>query len=68
MSIAIEPTPPVAPVTITGPAPGFRPSCSIRVTARPAVKPAVPSAIASNRLMPFGIGTTQSALMRAYSA
>ena len=32
------------------------------------MNPAVPSAIASNRLMPFGIGTSQSALSRAYSA
>ena len=68
MSIAIEPTPPVAPVTMTGPLPGLRPSCSIRTTASAAVKPAVPSAMASKRFMPFGIGTSQSAFTRAYSA
>jgi len=34
---AIEPTPPVAPFTSTGPLEGFRPSCSMRTTAMPAV-------------------------------
>ena len=36
-AMAIEPTPPVAPSTITGPPAGCRPLCSIFTTARPAV-------------------------------
>jgi hypothetical protein len=35
--MAIEPTPPVAPFTTTGPLAGFKPLCSIFTIARPAV-------------------------------
>ncbi len=68
MSIASPPTPPVAPVTTTGPLPGARPLSSIRTMPSAAVKPAVPSAIASNRSSPSGSGTTQPAGTRATSA
>ena len=40
----------------------------MRATARPAVKPAVPSAMESNRDIPLGSGTTQPAGSRMYSA
>ena len=40
----------------------------MRTTASAAVYPAVPSAIASNRVIPFGSGTAQSAGTRTYSA
>ncbi len=66
--MATEPTPPVAPVTATGPLPGFRPLCSIRVIASAAVKPAVPSVIASNAVMLSGRRTTQFAGTRTCSA
>ncbi len=54
------PTPPVAPVTATGPWSGRSPCRSSRTTPRAAVKPAVPRAIASNSDSPSGSGTTQS--------
>ena len=68
MSIASAPTPPVAPVTMTGPLAGARPLSSMRTMPSAAVKPAVPSAIASKRSSPAGSGTTQPAGTRAYSA
>ena len=48
MSIAMLPTPPLAPVTTTGPRAGAWPLCSMRWIASAAVNPAVPSAIARN--------------------
>jgi len=68
MSTARLPTPPVAPLTTTGPLAGVRPFSSMRTMPSAAVKPAVPSAIASNSERPAGSGTTQSAGTRAYSA
>ena len=68
MLIARLPTPPVAPVTTTGPLPGAWPFCSMRWMASAAVKPAVPSFIASMALMPSGSGITQSPCRREYSA
>ena len=62
------PTPPVAPVTMTGPRCGVRPFRSKSAMDIAAVKPAVPSAITSNALSPCGIGTTQSAGTRTYCA
>ena len=59
--MATEPTPPVAPSTITGPFLGARPFSSMRMTAKAAVKPAVPSAIASQAVMPGGNACSQSA-------
>src|SRR5258708_6184136 len=41
--MAIEPTPPVAPSTITGPLCGLSPVCSMRTMPMPAVKPAAPN-------------------------
>ncbi len=64
----MHPMLPVAPVTTTGPLPGARPLCSMRWMASAAVNPAVPSAIASDRLMPSGKGITESPATRAYSA
>ena len=64
----MEPTPPVAPVTSTGPSPGSSPWRSSRAIASAAVKPAVPIAIACVVLIPSGSGTTQSSGTRAYSA
>ena len=66
--MATEPTPPVAPSTITGPFLGARPFSSMRMTAKAAVKPAVPSAIASQAVMPGGNACSQSPGRRAYSA
>ena len=68
MSTAVDPTPPDAPVTITGPAPGFSPASSSAATESAAVNPAVPSAIACRVVRPLGSGTTQSAGTRATSA
>ena len=39
----------------------------MRTIASAAVYPAVPSAIASKKFIPLGMGTTQSAGTRAYS-
>src|SRR5258708_1761780 len=64
---AMDPTPPVAPLTIPGPFAGFRPLCSMRTIAMPAVNPAVPKAIAPQSVMPRGSLTSQSAGRRAYS-
>jgi len=66
--MAIEPTPPVAPSTITGPLCGLSPFCSMRTMPMPAVKPAVPNAIASHSDIPFGSLLSHSAGTRAYSA
>ena len=62
------PTPPVAPVTSTGPSSGETPWRSSRATDSAPVKPAVPIAIACVTLSPSGSGTTQPAGTRAYSA
>ena len=68
MSTAVEPTPPVAPVTSTGPESGVMP-CSCRaITDSAAVKPAVPTTIASRVVRPSGSATSHSAGTRAYSA
>ena len=56
--MAILPTPPVAPVTIIGPCAGSWPFCSILITAKAAVKPAVPIDIASSALISGGRFTT----------
>ena len=66
--MATEPTPPVAPVTATGPLSGVRPLCCISSIASAAVKPAVPSVMASNAVMLSGRRTTQSAGTRTCSA
>ena len=68
MPTAVEPTPPEAPSTRTGPSSGVTPWSSSRCTDSPAVKPAVPSAIAWRALSPSGSGMTQSPGTRAYSA
>ena len=68
METAVEPTPPVAPVTSTGPPSGVTPCRSSRATDSAAVNPAVPIAIACRAVIPSGKGTTQSAGTRAYSA
>ena len=65
---ATDPTPPAAPVTITGPSFGVRPCFSSASTESIAVKPAVPIAIASRVVMPSGRRTSQSPLTRAFSA
>ncbi len=62
------PTPPVAPVTTTGPRSGVIPACSSASTDCAAVNPAVPSAIASRGLKPKGNGTNHSAGARVNSA
>ena len=67
ISMAMLPTPPVAPVTTIGPCSGDCLFSSIRTTAIAAVNPAVPMAIASLRLIPLGKGTRQSALTLAIS-
>ena len=66
--MAIEPTPPVAPVTTTGPMSGRWPFSSIRWIASAAVKPAVPSSIALRSVRPSGSGTSQSAGSRSFPA
>ena len=68
MPTAVEPTPPEAPSTSTGPSPGSSPFSSSRCTDSAAVNPAVPSAIAWRALSPSGSGTTHSDGTRAYSA
>ena len=60
ISMATDPTPPVAPVTATGPCDGRSPLCSISMIACAAVNPAVPIVIASNAVMLSGRRTTQS--------
>ncbi len=67
ISRATLPTPPVAPVTRTGPSAGDRPRSSSACTLMAAVNPAVPRAAASRVLTPSSF-TTQSAGTRAYSA
>lgn len=66
--MAMLATPPEAPFTSTLPFAGASPLSSIRSIACAAVCPATPSALASNRLIPAGIGITQSAGKRPYSA
>ena len=66
--IAIEPTPPAAPVTSAGPEAGVRSWRSIAISASMAVKPAVPIAIASASVSPSGALTSQSPFTRARSA
>ena len=56
------------PVTSTGPLSGVTPWSSSAMTASIAVKPAVPTAIASRVERPSGNGTSQSALTRAFCA
>ena len=65
MSTARQPTPPVAPVTTTGPLSGVVPLRASASTASAAVKPAVPIAIASNVVSASGIRTTQADGTRA---
>ena len=65
--MAVEPTPPLAPVTRTGPSPGLRPRSSRAATLIAAVKPAVPISIASRAVRPSGSGTTQPDGIRASS-
>ena len=64
----MEPTPPEAPVTSTGPSPGTRPWRSRRWRERAAVKPGVPMIAAWRAVRPSGSGTTHSDGTRAYSA
>ena len=64
----MPPTPPLAPVTRTGPSPGCRPRSSNATTDIAAVNPAVPIAIASRGVRPGASGTTQPAGTRWYSA
>ena len=66
--MAMLPTPPVAPVTTMGPPAGACSLRSIKWMASAAVKPAVPSAMAERASSPGGMGMTQSAGTRAYSA
>src|SRR5690606_15889062 len=65
MSTATLPTPPVAPVTRTGPSSGVRPWSSSVTTLSAAVNPAVPMVAASSELSPSR-RTTQSAGTWAY--
>ena len=58
IATATLPTPPLAPVTTTGPSPGRSPWRSSAATDIAAVKPAVPIAIARARVSPAGSGTT----------
>ena len=67
MATAMDPTPPDAPVTRTGPSPGHRPRSSSAWTLIAAVNPAVPMAIASRAVRPSGSGTTQPDGIRASS-
>ena len=62
------PTPPVAPVTITGPWAGESPLRSRSTIESAAVNPAVPIVITSSGLRPSGTGTTQSAGTRTIPA
>ena len=65
--MATLPTPPVAPLTITGPLRGVRPLCCMSSMACAAVNPAVPKVIASNAVMLGERLTTQSPGTRTYS-
>ena len=65
MPTAIDPTPPVAPVTSTGPVPGCNPARSRASTDSAAVYPAVPTSIAARASSPLGMGTTHPAGTRA---
>ena len=67
MSIAKLPTPPVAPLTSTGPRSGRWPFSSIRSTASAAVNPAVPIAMLSRSESPSGSRISQSPGARTYS-
>ena len=68
MSMAKLPTPPVAPLTSTGPASGRWPLSSIASTASAAVNPAVPIAMLSRSDIASGSGISQSPGARTYSA
>ena len=65
-AIATEPTPPEAPVTRTSPAAGVSPCSSSAMIESIAVRPAVPSSMASRRLRPLGRLITQAAGTRMY--
>ena len=67
MSTASEPTPPVAPVTASGPSSGVCRLSSMRNKASAAVNPAVPRIMLSRRLRPCGSGIAHCASIRAYS-
>ena len=64
----MPPTPPPAPVTTTGPSPGFTPCPSSAMTASMAVNPAVPSAMAWRKDRPSGRLTSHSGATCACSA
>ena len=68
MPMAIEPTPPDAPVTSTGPSPGSNPCCCSAATDIAAVNPAVPTSMAVRGSSPSGMATTQAPGTRASSA
>ena len=68
MPTALLPTPPVAPVTKTGPAAAVSPRSSSATTDNAAVNPAVPIAMAWRASNPSGSATSQSTGTRAYSA
>ena len=68
MPTAVEPTPPVAPVTRTGPESVATPWSWRAITDIAAVNPAVPITIASRAVSPAGSATSHSAGTRAYSA
>src|SRR5690606_9919875 len=65
MSTASDPTPPVAPVTHSGPIPGTWRLSSMRSRASAAVKPAVPRIMDSRRSSPAGSGIVQRDSRRA---
>ena len=67
MSMAKLPTPPVAPLTSTGPWSGRWALSSIASTASAAVNPAVPIAMLSRSVMPSGSRMSQSPGTRTYS-
>ena len=62
----MEPTPPVAPVTSTGPPSGFMPAVSSLCTHSAAVKPAVPRIMLVRASSPSGIGTAHPAGIRIF--
>ena len=66
MSMASEPTPPLAPVTASGPMSGRWRFSSMRKRASAAVNPAVPTIMLSRRSRPAGNGTAHFASNRAY--
>ena len=57
---AVEPRPPVAPVTSTAPSSGVRPLASSALRARAAVRPAVPMIMQSRALSCSGMGSSHS--------